>query len=205
MRISDEEPVDSLKTRGVPPRYRECRLQNFSAYTDGLAKKLEQIKHLAKEARPRGLYLFGPPGAGKTHLAVAVMAELLSRGFNGEFAQAMCYSLRVQRAYGDPTEIVADMLHEAHFIVLDDIGAERSSESARVALLSLIDELYTRKRCLIATSNLRPADLEKFEPRAMSRIAEMCLLVEVNAADYRVKLATERQTAEQNAGRVTVN
>jgi integrase len=52
----------------VPPRYRDCSLTGFDAYSEQLAEKVRLVKNWANGEPETGLYLFGGVGTGKTHL-----------------------------------------------------------------------------------------------------------------------------------------
>jgi DNA replication protein DnaC len=179
----------------VPEQYVGCRLENFDAYDRSLESRLSIVKRVIAERR--SALLFGKPGVGKSHLAVAAMAEWISRGGRGHFLGALDYTLQVQLSYGNPKEIVACLLNDANFLLLDDLGTERANETARIAMLHLIDQIYCERKRVIVTSNLSPAELNEFEPRILSRLTEMGTLIEVKAEDYRIRTAAGRRKAER--------
>jgi DNA replication protein DnaC len=88
-------------------------------------------------------------------------------------------------------------------ILIDDLGSERGTEAARAAMFYLIDQLYGARKRLIVTSNQLPKDIHAFESRIMSRLTEVCTLVEVAADDYRIRSATQRLKAGQSAPRAS--
>ncbi|HXN20412.1 MAG TPA: AFG1/ZapE family ATPase [Candidatus Binatus sp.] len=189
MRLPPEEMRAALANADVPLRYQNCRLDNFVADTESLKSALSQTEQLAGARIPRSLFLFGPPGRGKTHLGVAVLAEFLARGARGAFVSAISYALQVQKAFGDPSTIVGDFLELYSFLLIDDLGAEKTTESSAQAIFFLVNEFYTRNRKLIITSNKSPKDLYHDDPRIMSRLFEMCELVELRGDDFRVRKA----------------
>jgi DNA replication protein DnaC len=91
---------------------------------------------------------------------------------------------------------VRDLLDGLNFLVLDDMGTERANETSRLALLYLIDKAYGDRKRVIVTSNLTPDELNKFEPRIVSRLTEMGSLIGIKAEDYRVRIGSERRRAE---------
>lgn len=125
---------------------------------------------------------------------VAAMAKWVAGGARGYFVGALDYVLRVQESYGNPREIVSDLLDDVQFVAIDDLGSERDNETARIALFHLIDRAYSERKRIIATSNLTPVELDQFEPRLMSRLTDT--LIEMKADDYRLRIAARRQKAD---------
>jgi DNA replication protein DnaC len=186
-----EELARELEYADVPLSYRNCRFDTFNAYTENLKRQVKEIQQLALAKNPKSLFLSGKPGRGKTHLAVAVMAEFLGRGARGAFVSAVDYALKVQQNFGNPSHIVEEFLDLYLFLLVDDLGAEKLTEGSRQAVFFLIDRFYSEKRRLIITSN-RPAELHyRDDPRVGSRLLEMCAFFELKEEDFRVRKAQE--------------
>jgi DNA replication protein DnaC len=72
-------------------------------------------------------------------------------------------------------------------LILDDLGAEKSSEFTIQSLYLIIDRRYSEIRPTIITSNLSLGQIsEKVGDRIASRIAGMCRVVELKGRDRRL-------------------
>ena len=186
-----EELARELEYADVPPSYRNCRFDTFNAYTENLKRQVKEIQQLALAKSPGSLFLSGKPGRGKTHLPVAVMSEFLGRGARGAFVSSIDYVLKVQQNFGNPSRIIEEFLELYSFLLIDDLGAEKQTEGSRQAMFFLIDRFYSEKRRLIVTSNT-PAELHyREDPRVGSRLAEMCIFIEMKEQDFRLRKAQD--------------
>ena len=73
----------------IPRRYQHCDLDTFVTYeNEKLLKAVGRVRRFA-ESFPvvdKGLFLIGPPGVGKSHLAVAALKQVIrTRGARGIF------------------------------------------------------------------------------------------------------------------------
>jgi DNA replication protein DnaC len=192
---------DSLMAAAhIPSRYQRCDLERFQAYNDKLKQALSHASRLA-EAFPvadRGLFLLGPPGVGKTHLAVAVLRHVIQKkGARGVFYDTR-ELLKLIRSTYDPNNRTEerDVLRpviEAELLVLDDLGAERTTDWVDETLNLIVNTRYSERRLTIFTSNydLIPDDTDprsllfRVGARMLSRLHEMCDFIHVDGADYR--------------------
>ncbi|HEY2905855.1 MAG TPA: ATP-binding protein [Vicinamibacterales bacterium] len=191
---------ERLAEANIPKRYQHCTLANFTAYNDSLEKAVAMARRVA-ESFPvvsRGLLLEGQPGVGKTHLAVAVLKQVIATsGARGLFYDTR-ELLRVIRSTYDPSirttelEVLRPVMH-ADLLVLDDLGAEKTSEWVDETMNLIVNTRYNERRLTIFSSNYLdiPDDTDpnsllfRIGFRMRSRLHEMCEFIEMDGADYR--------------------
>jgi DNA replication protein DnaC len=184
----------------IPKRYQHCTLANFTAYNESLqhAQSAAQRVVDAFPALTRGLLLEGQPGVGKTHLAVAVLKEVIQT----TAARGLFYDtrglLRLTRSTYDPSirmtefEILRPVM-TADLLVLDDLGAEKNTEWVDETMNLIVNTRYSERRLTIFTSNYLdiPDDTDpnsllfRIGFRMRSRLHEMCEFLQLDGADYR--------------------
>lgn len=197
----------------IPRRYQHCDFANFRDYNESLKRAKARAIRLAEAfpAADRGLFLEGSPGVGKTHLAVAVLRHVVA----ATSARALFYDtrdlLRVIRSTYDrvvrTTEVeVLRPVMEADLLVLDDLGAEKTSEWVEETLNLIVNTRYSERRITVFTSNY-PDIPDETEPESLlcrvgvrmrSRLHEMCEFLELRGADFRFQPAniTDKELLE---------
>jgi len=189
-----------LADSGLTAAGLEKTLENFNPHTPSLKRQAEKLTAWKDAETSTGVFLVGPPGTGKTHLAAGLMRALCQRGLNGRFIKCCTFTLRCQAAFSnDQTALgIVDDLLRGRFLVLDDIGVEKATEFVRQSLVYLVDEILTRKKTLIATSNKTLDQLALIDPRFPDRIVELCDQYEFSGPSYRPRIAKAR-AKEHNA------
>ena len=190
-----------LKQAGIPARYRRCSFSSFIDYpNDALQRTLERARAFA-EAFPvvdKGLLLIGRPGIGKTHLAVATLREVvLGKGVRGLYYDTRTLLSTIRSTFNPVTRSseadVLDRVMGAELLVLDDLGAERTTDWVADTMNLIVNTRYNDRRPTIFTSNYE--DLEDDENldalrvrvgfRMHSRLREMCEFLAYDGPDFR--------------------
>jgi DNA replication protein DnaC len=193
---------DRLDAAGIPDRYRDDNFANFADDSPILVRAKQTARDFVDSypAVDSGLLLVGPAGRGKTHLACAILSELVvTKGVSGLYADFSDLLLRIQTSFrpdaDSSKESVLTPYAEAEVLVLDELGASKPHPWVLDVLYNLLNTRYNRKRITIATSNFEDepdsasGEREKLEDRIgyrlRSRLYEMCTLVTLRGKDYR--------------------
>ena len=185
----------------IPRRYQHCTFDNFILYDNEMLQKAVAGARRFAEAFPaveKGLFLTGPPGVGKSHLAAAVLKRVMARcGAHGLFYDVRDLLKIIRSTYNPVVKATEfDVLRPvmlAELLVLDDIGAEKTSEWVEETLNLIVTTRYNEQRPTIFTSNFEDNE-DHTDPdslfvrvgfRMYSRLFEMCEFLHYTGADYR--------------------
>lgn len=102
----------------------------------------------------RNLILSGPPGRGKTHLAVAIAYRAIQNGFDAccTTAAHLIDHLSQASRNGQLREVTAEYV-QPHVLVIDEVGYLHHADNAANLLWGVIDQRCLKRRPLIFTTN----------------------------------------------------
>lgn len=165
---------ERLRLAGVPDRYRDCTLDGFhTSHSDVgqsqvLASALSQSRRYVETFlevdggfREGGLLFVGEPGTGKTHLAIAVLRELMDQyGLRGRFVDFGALIESIQGSFDPRTDDNKQSLlrpvQDAEVLVLDELGVRKPTDFVSDVLYAVINERYKQRRATIFTTNFWP-------------------------------------------------
>jgi DNA replication protein DnaC len=187
-----------LGAADIPPRYKHCTANNFDVYNDSLKRALDYARRLIDNfpINEKGVLFVGQPGVGKTHLAVAVLKEAISKGATGLFFTDSQLTALLRSTYTDSGELTESQVLKAvtstDVLVLDELGRGKMTEWRDEMLTLVINTRYNQNRMTILTTNYDVGDINDPESlqcrvgvRVYSRLNEMCEILHLDAADYR--------------------
>ena len=192
-----------LDSAMIPPRYRGVELGNFSLYS-GIDGSLEEAKLIAEKFVATfpdvdaGVLFEGHAGVGKTHLAVAILRELVTQhDVTARFVDYRDLLRSIQDSYNPVSEssemeILRPVL-SADVLLLDELGTRRPTEWVRDTVTQILNDRYRRQRITLITTNYGDDDAdssvptlgERIGPYARSRLYEMCRKVTMRGQDFR--------------------
>ena len=172
------------------------------------AKVLEAIEAYAENVNRSGsnwLYICGPYGLGKTHLAVAALRKLaFDKMWTPHYVLWPAHCAKVQESWNGggagPTEgQLWARMRRADILLIDDVDKRDATAWAMGKLYEVIDARYLKERPTILTANHAPRALaemwdDKRKPEqvrdlgkaTLSRIMEqLCGAIEFHGEDQR--------------------
>ena len=148
-----------------------------------------------------GLLLYGPVGTGKTFYAACIANALLDKGVPVMMTSFARVVNTMQGMYTGRQEYL-DKIVSYPLLIIDDLGAERSSEYMLEQVYSVVDARYQTGRPLIVTTNVPIAEIKEPQDlkyrRIYDRILERCHPVEVTGLSRRRESVKANFAARKN-------
>jgi DNA replication protein DnaC len=189
-----------LNDAHIPKRYEHCDLESYIP-NDPSQKAAKMVVSKFIDQYPLvdvGLLFLGGCGVGKTHLAVALLKEVIRKtGDRGLFYDFRDLLREIQGSWNSVSqtselEVLRPVL-DAKILVLDELGANKPTVWVRDTISHIINCRYNEKNITIFTSNYldNPNRMgeetltDRIEARLRSRLYEMCSVVEIGGEDFR--------------------
>lgn len=122
------------------------------------------------------LLLYGATGLGKTHLSLAIASEAIRKGYGVIYGSAQNLMSRLEKEHfssgrDNEYEGSEQAILECDLLVIDDLGAEFSTQFTVAELYNIINTRIMSRLPVIISTNLTPDGLEqKYTQRITSRI-----------------------------------
>lgn len=176
----------------IPAHYENARITNpeIWAWTDRLVRDVVTSTRSGNPVLKRGrsLLILGPVGTGKTFEAFGAVRDLSTSGaaVSWQFVTAADLYATLRPRAGSDSEKVFRGFADSRLLVIDDLGAAKSSEWVEEINYRLVNHRYENELPTIITSNLTTKDLAPgLGDRVTSRLAEMTTRVVLAGSDRR--------------------
>ncbi|MBQ3119659.1 MAG: ATP-binding protein [Peptococcaceae bacterium] len=195
-----------IEQSGMSAAMQQYRFENF--YLDGfdkpedIQKKVEWCKQFARQivngTCNDSLFLRGDVGRGKTHLSSAIANAVLAGGKTVIYKRAADLFDMIRRyKYEESTQRwheVLDQLISCDLLVIDDLGAERTTDFVTEQLVLLLEERNYRNKPWIINSNLKLSQIQdSYNTRVSDRIMDRATAILLERPNsYRKEQAEQR-------------
>lgn len=202
----EEEKPQKPKKRDLSDAPYEANLTynerySFDNFITGSSNQFAYSACLAVAQNPshaaNPLFLYGPPGVGKTHLLYAITNELIKKKKarvllvrGEEFTNEVVYSLQEKRM-----EYFRKKYRNIDVLLVDDIQFIAGREMTQVEFFNTFDALHEKNKQIILSSDRPPKDFQSLDERLKSRFA-WGLTADIQRPDLELRMALFKQKSE---------
>lgn len=202
----DMRAMEALKRQSLmDERLRDVSFDSFRKTNDNaynLKLCLRYANHFDEMlAKNQGLLFYGGVGTGKTFAAACIANHLLNQRIP-VIMTSFVKLLESMQAFSEDDSALIARLNRAKLLIIDDLGAERSTDYALEKVYDIVDSRYRAKLPIILTTNLSMTELKESTDirytRIYDRIFEMCYPMQFKGQSWRKVEAARRFDAMKN-------
>ena len=187
-RIEEKKRLIYLEKCELPKETENRTFTNFKVYPE--VKKAYESALKVADGTLKWLLLSSSNDTGKTHLAIAICREWLSKGKPAKYGMVPLLLDEVRDGFGekgdDSYRKRFEFLLKVPLLVLDDLGTENPTPWVQEKLEEIVDYRYINALPLVVTTNL---SIKELPVRIASRFlrAEFSEALGFKAGEYRYR------------------
>ena len=198
-RRKDLEKIEKLRSVSLmDERMKESRFGSFEE-TKYNARNLKLCRRYVDKfdqmiENNQGLLFWGDVGTGKSFAAACIANALLDK-VHSVVMTSFVKLIAAMDADRSISEQLINQLNAADLVIFDDLGTERSTDTALEKVYNIIDSRYRRKRPMIVTTNVTMDQMKEEADlryrRIYDRLFEGCYPVQFVGPSWRKKAAAK--------------
>ncbi len=155
------------------------------AYKQSPRKMMTDNYNYCKEYAERftgkgsGIFMTGGTGLGKTHLSLAIANRVIERGYSAIYGSVPeLLRMLTNEQFGRSDKDTMSLLTGCELLILDDLGAENSSDYSVSLLYEIINARVNRSIPMIVSTNFSARELQtRYSDRIWSRLLSMKVMM----------------------------
>ena len=183
----------------LDPRY------TFESFVVGASNQFAHASAVAVADRPgrqyNPLFLYSPPGLGKTHLLHAIGNHFLSNNPNGRVmycsAERFVNELVESVQRGKMPQFRARYRDSFDLLLIDDIQFIAKKTASEEEFFHTFNALHSSKRQIVVTSDRPPKEIDGLEERVRTRF-EWGLIADICPPEIETRIAILKAKAERD-------
>ena len=202
--VFGDEELNARRSKGKSHTSMDFNPQfTFDNFVVGPSNRFAHSAAIAVSKTPgqvyNPLFIYGPPGVGKTHLLYAI-----ANGIRKDNPDANIVYIKGDQFTNELVDAIRSgkniefrsKYREADLFLVDDIQFIAGKESTQEEFFHTFNKLYEEHKQIVLTSDRKPDDMLTLEERLRSRFL-WGLTADINPPDYETRMAILKNKARQ--------
>lgn len=171
------ESLEKLRKCGLEEEFKEKTFDNYKVTNryqlEAKAKVIDYCKSF-KETNS-SLIITGRPGVGKTHLASAVMTNLISQNVGCKYELYTTMLINLKQSVMDEANFIREMdkYKVPKVLFLDDFLKGKPTDADLKYIFEIVNERYLKKKPLIISTEMSIKQIASWDEAVASRLYQM--------------------------------